>query len=143
VNVGCDPFTAEFDSMVERFFGQPLALERTGSEQRAWSMPVDITETNDAYHVEVELPGIDQKNVEVTLSEGVLTIQAEKQEVSRSDNDNRHVTERRYGSFRRSFVLPNSVDDSKVDARFEKGVLHVDLIKTAPVKARKIEIKAS
>ncbi|MCC7012814.1 MAG: Hsp20/alpha crystallin family protein [Planctomycetes bacterium] len=141
--LGSDPLRSEMDRMLEQFFGEPLAFDLAGVAAGAWTMPVDVSETAEAYLVRAELPGLDPKDVEITLSEGVLTIQGEKRAETQSENEGRHVSERRFGAFRRSFVLPSAVDESKVVARHENGVLRVELAKLAPVKPRKIEIKAS
>jgi HSP20 family protein len=106
---------------------------------------IDVSETKDALEVTAELPGIDEKDVEVTLSEGMLTIRGEKK-TERDEQDaskNWHVTERSYGAFSRSIALPFEPDAEKVEAKFEKGVLRVKLPKPPEVakKQQKIEIQ--
>jgi HSP20 family protein len=104
---------------------------------------LDVRETTNAITVEAELPGVDEKDVSVTLANGLLTIRGEKKHEKEEKGDNYHLAERSFGSFERSLRLPDTVDDSKVEAKFEKGVLKVTAAKRAEaVKAeRKIEIK--
>jgi HSP20 family protein len=106
---------------------------------------IDIAESKDAINLTAELPGVDEKDVDVTLADGVLTIRGEKKaERDEKDKDkNWHVVERSYGSFSRTISLPFDPDSAKVEAKFDKGVLHVHLPKPAEVakKQQKIEIK--
>ena len=95
--------------------------------------------------VEAELPGLDEKDVSLTIANGVLTIQGEKKLEHEEEKENYHVMERRYGSFQRSLRIPDTVDEKKIEARFDKGVLKVTLPKRAEAASepRKIEIKKS
>lgn len=112
------------------------------------SMPkIDVSEGKDAVEVTAELPGCNEKDIDVTLSEGMLTIRGEKK-TERDETDkekNWHVVERSYGSFSRSIPLPFSPDSAKVEAKFDKGVLRVKLPKPAEVakKEKKIEIRSN
>jgi HSP20 family protein len=104
---------------------------------------VDVEEKDKSYAITAELPGMDEADIDVTLSDDVLTISGEKKAETTRDENNMHVTERSYGSFRRSFRLPPEADGSKIKASFDKGVLHVDVPK-APARenpVKKIEIK--
>jgi HSP20 family protein len=104
---------------------------------------IDVAEGKDGLEVTAELPGVDEKDVEVMLSNGMLTIRGEKK-VERDEKDrNWHVIERSFGAFSRSVPLPYEPDAAKVEAKFEKGVLRVRVPKPADVakKERKIEIK--
>jgi len=104
---------------------------------------VDIADTEKAYEITVELPGLDEKNVEVKFSDGVLTIKGEKKEEKEEKKKDYHVSERRYGSFQRSFTVPDGIDANKIDATFKDGVLAVTLPKTpeAQRKEKQIAIK--
>jgi HSP20 family protein len=106
---------------------------------------IDVSETKDAIEVTAELPGVDEKDVDLTLADGVLTIRGEKK-TERNETDpgkNWHVLERSYGAFSRSIALPFDPDPNKTEAKFEKGVLRVRLAKPpeAAKKQQKIEIK--
>ena len=106
---------------------------------------IDIADSKDAIDLTAELPGVDEKDVDVTLADAVLTIRGEKKaERDEKDKDkNWHVVERSYGSFSRTISLPFDPDSAKVEAKFEKGVLHIHLPKPAEVakKQQKIEVK--
>jgi len=109
------------------------------------SPKVDIAESKDAIEVTAELPGVDEKDLDVTLADGMLTVRGEKKSArDEQDKDkNWHVVERSYGSFSRAIPLPFDPDLTKVEAKFDKGVLHIHLPKPAEVakKQQKIEIK--
>jgi HSP20 family protein len=104
---------------------------------------LDVRETADAITIEAELPGVEEKDVAVTLSNGVLTIKGEKKQEREEKKGDYHLTERSFGSFQRSLRLPDTIDESKVDARYDKGVLKIKAAKKPEaVKAeRTIEIK--
>jgi len=106
---------------------------------------IDVAETKDAIDVTAELPGVEEKDIELTLSDGLLTIRGEKKS-ERNEQDakeNWYVVERSYGSFSRSIALPFEPASDKVEAKFDKGVLRVHLPKPPEVasKQQKIEIK--
>ncbi len=104
---------------------------------------VDITESRDGYEITAELPGMDEKNVEVKYADGVLTIKGEKKDEKEEKKENYYLSERNYGSFQRSFRVSDGVDADKVEASFKNGVLTVRLPKTpeAHNKEKRIEIK--
>ena len=91
---------------------------------------IDIVEKEKAFEVTAELPGLDAKNVDIQLSDNVLTIKGEKQEEKEEKTKDRYVSERRYGSFRRSLQVPGSVDADKIEANFKNGVLTVTMPKS-------------
>ncbi len=105
---------------------------------------VDVVEKDKAYEVTAELPGMDEKNIEVQFSDGVLTIKGEKKEETEEKKKDYYVSERRYGSFRRSFQVPDGVDPEKIDASFKNGVLTVTLPKSPETqkKEKKITVTA-
>jgi HSP20 family protein len=109
------------------------------------SPKIDVAETKDAIEVTAELPGVDEKDLDLTLADGVLTVRGEKKSArEEQDKDkNWHVVERSYGSFSRTIPLPFDPDPAKVEAKFDKGVLHIHVPKPAEVakKQQKIEIK--
>lgn len=139
-----DPFAAmraEMDRVFDRFlgrgFGRLPALSRAG-----WGDTVvpniDLKEAEKEFIVEAELPGMDEKDVSVTLSGGILTLKGEKKSEREEKKEDYRLTERSYGSFLRSFDLGEAVDPDKVKASFEKGVLKVTLQKRPEaVKAEK------
>ena len=112
---------------------------------RATMPAVDLVESDKAYEVTAELPGMDEKNIDVKVTDGRLTIKGEKQEEKEEKKKDYYLHERRFGSFERSFELPESVDAEKIEASFKKGVLTVTLPKKAEAQkpAKKIEVKAA
>lgn len=113
-----------------------------------WTPPVSVQETADAIVLTAEVPGLTLKDLTVELENNVLTVSGEKREAPEGEQADGvegvriHVSERRYGSFRRSFTLPRRVDADQIDARFENGVLTVSLPKAAEAKSRMIEVKS-
>ena len=105
---------------------------------------VDVIETENGYRVVAELPGMDEKNIEVKIANGRLTIKGEKQEEKEEERQDYYVRERSFGSFERTFPVPDGVEFDKVDASFKKGVLTVTLPKTAEAQKaeKKITVKA-
>jgi HSP20 family protein len=121
----------------EPLFGRELTLP---------TMPaVDVIESENAYELTAELPGMDEKNIEVKVVNGNLTIKGEKQEEKEEKKKDYYLHERNFGSFERSFGVPEGVDADKIEASFKKGVLTVTLPKKAEAQkpAKKIEIKAA
>ena len=106
---------------------------------------VDFSDTDKAYEIAAELPGIEEKNVEVKVANGVLTIKGERRREKEEKNKEYYLRERNIGSFERAFQLPEGVDADKIEANFAKGVLTVTLPKKAEAQktAKKIEIKAA
>lgn len=105
---------------------------------------VDFAEDDKAYHITVELPGMKEKDIDVSISGDTLTVKGEKREEKEEKAKNYYLSERRYGSFQRSFSLSDNVDRDKIDASFASGVLKVTLPKTveAVKQQKKIEVKA-
>lgn len=110
-----------------------------------WAPPVNITETKDELVLTAELPGLREEDVSVEVENNILTVSGEKSEERTEGDEERrhHLWERSYGSFRRSFTLPSTVRAENITARFENGVLRVQLPKVAEAKGRKIEISKS
>jgi HSP20 family protein len=144
----------EMDRLFDRFstgFGMP-SLRRMFDmapqfrTETAFSMPapaIDIVEDGNGYKLTAELPGMEEKDIELVLTGDTLTLKGEKKQESEHKEKNYTLSERSYGSFQRSFYLPEGVDRDKIDASFSKGVLTVALPKTAAAAAepKKIEVK--
>lgn len=112
----------------------------------AWQVApaMDLIEKDDVYELTAELPGLDEKDVEIKLSNHTLTIKGEKSEEKEDKRKDYYLSERRYGSFQRSFRVPEGVEADRIDANFARGVLTVRLPKTAEAKAeKKIAVKAA
>ena len=108
-----------------------------------WTPPVDISETDDAFHIAAELPEVKKNDVKVILENGVLTLQGERRLEPEQEDHKIHRVERLYGQFVRSFTLSDVVDDTKVKAEFKDGVLHLHLPKSEKTKPRTIEVKVA
>ncbi len=106
----------------------------------AWTPSVDIYENRDQVVLEAELPGMSREDFDVTIENNVLTLRGERRFEKKSEQDNYHRVERAYGSFVRSFTLPQSVSSEGAQAEYKNGVLRVVLSKREEVKARRIEI---
>ena len=125
-----------FSSNLTRFFNDE------GIARGAWSPNVDIFENKDQIVIEAELPGMNREDFDLSVENNVLTLYGERRFEKKDEGDNYHRVERSYGSFSRSFTLPQSVSAEGANAEFRNGVLRVSLPKREEVKARKIEIKS-
>ena len=105
--------------------------------------PVDFVERDNAFEMTADLPGLDEKNIEVKVANGVLTVKGEKTEDKEEKEKDFHLRERRFGSFERSFRVPETVDMDKIEASFKQGVLTVKMPKTAEAQkpVKKIEVR--
>ena len=143
-----DAMRREMDDMLGRFEqGWPRwpSLFRRGDGGELMVPDLDIHENSREITVEADLPGIEEKDVAVSLANGVLTIKGERKHEREEKKENYYLAERSFGAFERALRLPDTVDEGKVEARFDKGVLKVTAQKKPEaVKAeRKIEIKKS
>ncbi|HEV7903427.1 MAG TPA: Hsp20/alpha crystallin family protein [Pyrinomonadaceae bacterium] len=123
-----------FSSNLSRSFGDE------GIARGAWAPTVDIYENKDQIVLEAELPGMNREDFELSIENNVLTLRGERRFEKKDESDNYHRVERSYGSFTRSFTLPQTVSPENVTAEYKNGVLRVVLQKREEVKARRIEI---
>jgi HSP20 family protein len=131
-----------FADLMEDFWRRPFAALPFFGKELEYPA-VDVSETDKEITVKAELPGIEAKDVDITLDAGLLTIRGEKKFEAEEKKENYHRIERSYGSFSRSIALPAEVDESKVKARFDKGVLSVTVQKSKAAKpAKKIPIQS-
>ena len=146
-------FRSEIDRLFDRFTGggfpsmrrllEPGPAFESGFD---FNVPaVDVTEDDKVYKIAAELPGLDEKDIEVSVTGDVLTLKGEKRQETEEKNKNWYVSERAYGSFQRAFTLPDGVDRDKIAASFAKGVLTVTMPKSAEAQKqqKKIEVKAA
>jgi len=101
---------------------------------------LDVAETSDAFEIEVTLPGVKKENLDVSLEDNRLTISGERK-WDKNENKKYHKMESGYGKFRRSFVLPESIDEDSIEARYEDGILYLTIAKSEETTGRHIEIK--
>ena len=116
-----------------------------GGMKLEWSPRCDVSETETEVLIQAELPGVEQKDMEVSIREGVLYVKGEKRSAKKEDEKGRSYSERFFGSFERALTIPANVDETKIEARLKDGVLEIHLPKTTPTvpAAKKIEIKSA
>lgn len=129
----------------ERMFGMRPRGEREG-EREALSLPdwmpaVDISESNEAFHIKVDLPDVKKEDVKISVEDHTLTLRGERKKVEEKKEERYHRVERSYGSFMRSFRLPENVDNEQIQAKFDAGVLEVYLPKARQEKPSGREVK--
>jgi len=139
-----------FDDLDTGFWNSPFRRSAFDvvpfARHETWAgVPIDVAEKDGEYEITCELPGMDEKDIEVKFSNGTLMIRGTKKETKEETKKDYFVSERRYGSFERAFVVPEGVDFDKIGATFNKGVLTVLLPKTvaAQKQEKKIAIKAA
>ena len=136
-------------TQMDRLFAQAFGLHgqwqsATGASTRAWAPALDISEGTDAYRVTVELPGVKLDDLEITVEDGLLTIQGERHVASESSEEQYHRLERSSGAFRRAITtLPAHVEADAVEASMEDGVLRILVPKAEEAKAKRIQVTPS
>ncbi len=126
--------TSLFDSFFNDF------APTVSTWEKDWRPAVDFSETENEYTVKAELPGISKDDIDISLTDGVLTIKGEKRYEEKEEKENYHYMESRYGSFSRSLLLPEDASMEKVDAVYTNGVLTVSIPKAEAAKPKKIKI---
>jgi len=141
-----DPFR-ELEDMsyrLNRMFSRPALPQANGKETMIvadWVPSVDVSETDGEFQIKAEIPDVKKEDVKVTLEDGVLTIQGQRNQEKEDKGKKYHRVERTYGSFIRSFTLPDLIDEEKVKAEFKDGVLNLQLPKSEKAKPKAIEVK--
>jgi len=128
------------DEMTRLFTGNTGPFNREEMLNGAWSPRVDIYEDKNNLILEAELPGMKQEEFDISVENNVITLKGERKFEKKTEGDNYHRVERSYGSFTRSFTLPQTVTSEGAAADFENGVLRVSLPKREETRARKIEV---
>ena len=134
----------EMEDMLERYaraLGQPRAGSQEVIATGDWVPRVNIAETEKAFEIKAEIPEVNKEDVKVTVHNGVLTIQGERKQEKEEKGKKFHRVERLYGSFTRSFTLPDNVDETKISALFKDGILNLQIQKTEEAKPKSIEVK--
>jgi HSP20 family protein len=135
-----DALRHEMDRAFDRFFDPRWDESETAGE---WAPKVDVSETNDAVVVKAEIPGVEQKDINVSLQDQVLTIKGEKHHEKEEKDEKYHRVERSWGAFTRAFRMPVAVAGDKVSATFKDGTLTVTLPKAPEAKGTTIPIKGA
>jgi HSP20 family protein len=134
----------EMQDILDRYT-RAVRQPRAGSQEVIatgdWAPRVDIAETDKAFEIKAEIPEVNKEDVKVTVHNGVLTIQGERKQEKEEKGKKFHRVERSYGSFTRSFTLPDNVDETKISASFKDGVLNIQIQKIEEAKLTSIEIK--
>jgi len=134
-----DRIRREMDRLWDSFLeGRPM---RKGEESGEWLPSLDVSETKNDVVIKAELPGMDPKDIDISLNNGFLTIKGEKKHEREEKDENYHLVERSYGSFTRSVRLPREVQSDKITASFKNGVLRVTFPKSEEAKKKEIKIK--
>jgi HSP20 family protein len=131
-------FRDEMNRTFSRWFGREEGEEPS---PRRWVPALDVTESKDAYNIDVEVAGVRPEDINVTVDRGVLTVQGERRSEEEKGDRSYHRVERRYGSFRRSINLPSDVDAARVQASYDNGVLRLEIPKSAGAEPKRIEVK--
>ncbi len=131
-----------FPNEMGRIFGDLFASheDETDTEETSWMPTVDISETENGYEIRAELPGVSQNDVNVSVTDNVLTVKGEKRQEAETEGKDYHRVERRYGSFQRSFTLPRHIETDAIKAGFKDGVLTLSIPKPEVVKPTAIPI---
>ena len=148
-----DPFRdlEEMGERLNRAFGGMARPSRAAAGEAGrealivpdWAPMVDITETDEEYLIKAEIPEVKREDVKVSVENGVLTLQGERKQEKEEKGKKYHRVERYYGSFLRTFTVPDNVDETKVRAEFKDGILNVHLPKTEKAKPKAIEVKVA
>ncbi len=131
-------FRREMDRLFDRFLGE---LPRLDLSAMGWTPHLDMTETKECLIVKAELPGLDTKDLDITISGNTLTLKGEKRQVKEEKDEHHHLLERSYGAFTRTVELPTTVAADKVKAAFKNGVLTITIPKTEEAKRKAISIE--
>jgi HSP20 family protein len=134
----------EMESMFDRYtraMGWPSNIGQNAITKGDWSPQIDISETDKEFMIKAEIPEVKKEDVKVNVENRVLTIQGERKQEKEEKGKKFHRIERYYGSFVRSFTLPDNVDETKVTATFKDGMLNLQIPKIAETKPKAIEVK--
>lgn len=133
----------EFDRIFDNFFKNALTnINAPTLSVTDLAVKLDVSETDTSYLIHAELPGVAEDEIELTLSENVLTLSGEKQQESEEEGKNFHRVERNYGSFKRVMQLPSDADEGSVSAKMKNGVLNIEIgkVKEAEKETKRIKI---
>ena len=128
---------------IDRWFDDMFSMRPMTESEIGWVPRADVHESDNAFVVQLDLPGVEKDNVKVKFEDDTLVVSGERKYESSVDEKNFHRVERVYGSFTRSIAIPRDVDSEKISASFKNGVLEITLPKTEEVKPKEIEIKVS
>lgn len=128
----------EVDSIFDRFFGGDRG---DGSTSAVWAPRTDLAETDEAYRMQVDVPGMSKDDININLQNNTLTISGERSSERKEESEEYVRVERAFGNFHRTFTLPDAVDQENIEATYDEGVLTVNIPKTEKSTRRQIEIQ--
>src|SRR5215468_7390315 len=139
-----EPFRefASLQDRMNRLFRESYGSDEDSLTTSSFAPPVDVYEDEHNITLKIEVPGIDEKDIDVRVENNLLTVHGERKFEKEEKEENFRRVERQYGSFTRSFTLPNTVDPEKVQAHYDKGILKVQLAKKAEAKPKQIKVSA-
>jgi HSP20 family protein len=137
-----DALQGDVNRLFDSFFGRREGGEGQAYASRRWIPPMDLVETEDNLILRADLPGVEEKDIDIEVKDGVLTVAGERRAQHEKKREGFHRVERSFGRFSRSLELPKGVDPQSVSAAFDKGVLEVRMPKPAERKPTRIEINA-
>ena len=131
-----------FHNQMDQVFSDLFASHKSerDMEETSWIPTVDISETENGFEIRAELPGVSEKDVNVSVTDNLLTIKGEKHQEEETDGKDYHRVERRYGSFQRSFTLPRHIETDAIKAEFKDGVLTLGIPKAEAAKPTEVPI---
>lgn len=135
----------DFDRLFDKFFSNALGQFTGGGSSLAdTALRMDISETEDGYLLKADLPGVDEKDIDITIEDGVLTVSGERSEEKEEEGRTFHRIERSWGSFKRSLSLPADADENAIDAQIKNGILEIEIGKTeeSQSQAKRIEVRS-
>ncbi len=136
----------ELDRTFDRFFDEPfgsMGLEPKAPRAEGWIPPLDMSENDTEFTIRAETPGVNAKDLDISVTGGMLTIAGQKEEQEEKKGENFYQCERRFGTFRRVINLPDTVDPDKVTAESENGVVTIHIAKKPGAKPKQVEIKTA
>ncbi|MGC2049345.1 MAG: Hsp20/alpha crystallin family protein [Gallionella sp.] len=136
----------DISNRLNRIFGRFSSPAKSSQEPLTiadWSPTTDVSETDDAYLIKAEIPGVNKEDVKVYVQDGMLTMQGERRMEKEEKGNRHHCIERSYGKFVRSFRMPDDADEASVKAEFKDGMLNVTLNKTVKAKTKAIDVAVS
>ena len=131
----------DVDSMIHSIFNTDWHFPARNTQN--WSPDVDVKETSNSFVLSADMPGLTKKDIKINVANGRLSISGERSFETEQENDNYHYRERRFGTFDRSFNLPENVDEEKISASFKNGILNVTIPKHENILPKEREIKVS
>ena len=131
----------EMDRLFNEYFGKMKGTEEEGLVARAWAPAMDIYETEEKLVLKAELPGLKKEDIDIRVQDNTFTLKGKKKFEKEVQQENYHRVERTYGTFQRSFTLPNTVKQEGIEATFKDGILEISLPKAEEARPKQIQVQ--